>query len=87
MGRPQSNGLIELVDSKSQDSGFFCMQLVSYLNEEVKMGTPEYADPWEVRFTQAKQHRCAYMNKCPIFARTKAKQHKIPVQLSLNFLI
>ena len=85
MGRPQSNGLIELVDSKSQDSGFFCMQLVSYLNEEVKMGTPKYADLWEVRFTQAKLHRCAYMNKCPIFARTKAKQSKTPVQLSLNF--
>ena len=83
MGRPQSNGLIELVDSKSQDSGFFCMQLVSYLNEEVKMGTPKYADLWEVRFTQAKLHRCAYMNKCPIFA--KAKQSKTPVQLSLNF--
>lgn len=85
MGRPQSNGLIELVDSRSQDSGFFCMQLVAYLTEEVKMGTPMYAELWETRFTQAKQHRCAYIHKCPIYARTKAKQSKSPVQLSLDF--
>ena len=31
MGRPTGNGLIELVDEKSQDKGFFCMQLVAHI--------------------------------------------------------
>lgn len=85
MGRPQSNGLIELVDSKSENSGFFCIQLVSYLNEERKMGTPEYADLWEIRFSQAKNHNCAYKDKCPIFAKTKTKKSHVPIQLQLDF--
>ena len=85
MGRPQSNGLIELVDSKSQESGFFCMQLLAYLVEEEKMGTPEYADLWDVRFSQAKAGDCAYRDKCPIYARTLAKHEKKPIQLILNF--
>ena len=85
MGRPQSNGLIELVDSKSENSGFFCIQLVRYLNEERKMGTAEYADLWEVRFSQAKNHNCAYKDKCPIFAKTKAKKSHVPLQLYLDF--
>ena len=82
MGRPQSNGLIELVDSKSKESGFFCMQLVGYLKEEERK-TGE--DLWEKRFSQAKAGNCAYKDKCPIFAKTVAKHGKKPVQLSLNF--
>lgn len=31
MGRPNSNGLVELVDEKTNDKGFFCMDLVSFL--------------------------------------------------------
>lgn len=85
MGRPQTNGLIELVDSKSEERGFFCMRLVSYLNEERQMGTPGYADLWGIRFSQAKNHNCAYKDKCPIFAKTVAKQQHAPVQLQLNF--
>lgn len=85
MSRPQTNGLVEFVDEKSKDRGFFCMQLVAYLNKEVKMGTPKYAELWETRFTQAKLHRCAYMSKCPIFAKTQAKQAKVPVQLTFDF--
>lgn len=86
MGRPQTNGLIELIDAKSHDSGFFCMQLVSYLNQECQMGTYEYADLWDLRFSQAKNHQCAYRNKCPIFAKTIAKQPPPPpLQLQLKF--
>ena len=85
MGRPVGNGLVELVDSKSKESGFFCMQLVSYINEEEKMGNPEYVDVWEIRFSQAKAGQCAYRDKCPIYARTLAKREKKPVQLTLNF--
>ena len=32
--KPKGNGLIELVDDKSQDTGFFCMKLVGFLNKE-----------------------------------------------------
>lgn len=85
MGRPQTNGLIELVDARSEDRGFFCMQLVAYLNEERQMGTPGYADLWGIRFLQAKNHNCAYKDKCPIFAKNVAKQQHAPVQLQLNF--
>lgn len=34
--RPKSNGLIELVDQKSQDRGFFCMKLAAFINQEKK---------------------------------------------------
>lgn len=85
MGRPQTNGLIELVDSKSENRGFFCIQLVAYLNEERQIGTPGYADLWEIRFLQAKNHNCAYKDKCPIFAKTVAKQPHTPVQLQFDF--
>ena len=85
MGKPQTNGIIELVDEKSQDRGFFCMQLVAYLGKEAKPGTSIYAELWDLRFTQAKNHRCAYMNKCPIFARTQGKKPMTPVQLTLDF--
>lgn len=85
MGRPQTNGLIELVDARSEDRGFFCMQLVAYLNEERQMGTPEYSDLWDIRFSQAKNHDCAYKAKCPIYVKTVAKQQHAPVQLQLDF--
>lgn len=85
MGRPTGNGLVELVDGKSQDRGFFCMQLVAYLNEERKMGTPEYSELWDIRFAQAKNHQCAYRGKCPVYARTMAKRAHTPMQLQLNF--
>lgn len=35
-------------------SGFFCMELVSYLNEEAEMGTEFYEVLWHERFAQAK---------------------------------
>ena len=85
MGRPVGNGLIELVDEKSSERGFFCMQLVGYLNEEREIGTPGYADLWDVRFSQAKAGQCAYRDKCPIHARTVAKREKKPLQLTINF--
>lgn len=34
MRKPKGNGLIELVDEKSYDRGFFCMKLVRFLNTE-----------------------------------------------------
>lgn len=83
--KPTGNGLIELVDSKSNESGFFCMQLVGYLNQERDMGTPEYADLWDIRFSQAKSGQCAYRDKCTIYARTKAAHPAKPIQLMLNF--
>lgn len=85
MGRPQTNGLIEIIDAKSHDCGFFCMQLVNYLNQECKMGTSEYADLWDLRFSQAKNHQCAYRSKCPIFAKTKSRMEHNPIQLQIDF--
>ena len=82
MGRPQTNGLIELVDARSEDRGFFCMQLVGYLKEEERKTGD---DLWEKRFSQAKSHDCAYKDKCPIFAKTVAKQQHVPVQLQIDF--
>jgi len=86
MGRPVGNGLIELVDEKSSDHGFFCMKLVGYIGEESKEQlTLDYQDLWELRFSEAKAGRCAYRDACPIHARAVAKRGKQPVQLTLNF--
>lgn len=58
--KPKGNGLVELIDDKTKDKGFFCMRLVAFLNEEVKPGTEEYGVLWEQRLTGAKQGDCAY---------------------------
>ncbi len=77
--KPQNIGLVSLHDEKEDRSGFFCMKLVEFLNEEAEMGTERYADLWEQRFDQAKAGTCAYRERCPIYARTP----KRPRQLSL----
>lgn len=85
MGTPVGNGLVEIFGEKTKERGFFCMKLVGYLNEEVKIGTPEYAELWDKRFDAAKSGQCAYKGKCPIYARTKEKHGRKPVQLCINF--
>lgn len=50
MARPNSNGIVALHDDKESDSGFFCMKLVGYLNEEAEMGTEFYEVLWHERF-------------------------------------
>lgn len=83
MGRPVGNGLIEIVDEKSKERGFFCMKLVDYIIEEEE----ELIDIelWEKRFSEAKAGQCAYGEKCPIYARTITKRGKQPVQLTIKF--
>lgn len=77
---PKGNGLVELHDSKQKEHGFFCMQLVMYLNTEAEMGTERYRELWDERFTAMKLGACAYRYRCPIYART-IKNH--PVQQDL----
>lgn len=84
--RPTGNGLIELVDEKSSDKGFFCMKLAGFIQNESKTQlTLDKQDLWELRFSEAKKGNCAYRNECPIYARTKAAHPAKPIQLMLNF--
>lgn len=83
--RPKGNGLIEIVDEKSKDKGFFCMQLVTFINEDKEAQTMDSQDLWNLRFSQARNHVCAYRGKCHIYARTIAKLEKKPMELSLDF--
>lgn len=86
MGRPQGNGIVEMVDEKSSDRGFFCMQLVGYIMEEHKeQMTLDSQDLYLLRFSEAKDGNCSYRDVCPIYARTIAKHGKKPVQLSIDF--
>ncbi|QCD39696.1 MULTISPECIES: hypothetical protein [Duncaniella] len=71
MARPNGNGIISLHDDKETNHGFFCMKLVSYLNEEAEMGTDVYEELWHERFAQAKAGKCAYREKCPNYAKSK----------------
>lgn len=48
--RPKGNGVIELVDDKSQDKGFFCMKLVGFLNKERNEQGIIPPELWEMRF-------------------------------------
>lgn len=83
--KPKGNGLIELVDDKSQDSGFFCMKLVGFLNKERNDQGIIPPDLWEKRFNEAKAGVCFYRNTCPVYERTR-KAHPIqPRQLTFNF--
>lgn len=85
MGRPRGNGLVEIVDEKSSDRGFFCMKLVGFVTEEMdRLGESSF-DFWHQRFMETKAGACAYRNICPNYARTVAMRRREPVQLSLDF--
>lgn len=86
MGRPTGNGLIELVDEKSHDRGFFCMQLTAFIMKESKECGRPVADLWDERFGEAKNGVCSYRNLCHIYARTMSKQENKVVQLQFEFL-
>lgn len=76
--KPKGNGLVELAGEKTVERGFFCMKLVSFLNEEAEMGTEKYAQLWRQRFDEAKAGQCAYSEKCPIYAKTiKKRGHQL----------
>lgn len=69
MARPQSNGLIEINSSKSDDSGFGCMKLIEYMTQE---GITDWNE-WHYRNNRAAHGECLYKDKCPIYARTANK--------------
>lgn len=71
--RPIGNGLVEIAGERTVERGFFCMKLVSFLNEEEEMGSEEYGRLWHQRFDEGKAGQCAYRDKCPIYAKTANK--------------
>lgn len=80
MGRPQSNGIVELVDEKIDGKGFFCMDLVEFMFGD------ETTKDWEIwleKFTQAKNGECPYRDRCKRYVRTMAKRNNQPIQLKL----
>ena len=80
--KPQSNGLIELVEERSNDKGFFCMDLVSHIMDDPQFdGSWEY---WHKRFFQAAMKQCAYADVCARHASTIAKHGRLPIQLTLE---
>lgn len=72
--KPKGNGLVEIAGERTVEHGFFCIKLVTFLNEEAEMGTEQYAQLWEQRFDEAKSGQCVYSEKCPIYARTIKKR-------------
>lgn len=81
--KPKGNGLVELRDDNTKERGFFCIQLVKFLNEQAELGTPEYAKLWEEGFSAAKAGVCKYREKCHIYQRTAKKgiQQKLEFEL------
>lgn len=80
MGRPQSNGLVELHDAKIDSKVFFCMDLVGFMFGDE---TTKDWDVWHEKFTQAKNGRCPYRDRCQRYARAMAKRDKQPYQLTM----
>lgn len=81
----KSNGLFEsITDKPVKESGFFCMQLVTYINAEAETFEMR-SQIWDERFAQAKSGACHYREQCPIHARTIAKQNKKSAQLNFDF--
>ena len=83
--RPKGNGVIELVDDKSQDKGFFCMKLVGFLNKERNEQGIIPPELWEMRFNEAKSGSCLYRTICPVYERTRKAHSTQPRQLTFNF--
>ena len=77
----QGNGLVELVDERSSDSGWFCMALVAKIRTEANNDPQRIGELWHQRFAEAESGRCFYRLTCAIHART---QEAKPVQLSLD---
>ncbi|MCM1093776.1 MAG: hypothetical protein NC421_07470 [Lachnospiraceae bacterium] len=73
MATPEGNGLVSINGKPQKERGFFCMQLVAYLDEEAEMGTEFYEVLWHERFEAAKRGECPYRDKCPIYKRTVEK--------------
>lgn len=79
--RPQGNGLVEMVDERSTDKGFYCGDLVGFITSDKQFdGSWEY---WHTRFREAAAKRCAYRSVCQRFARTMQNYQAQPIQLSL----
>lgn len=81
MSKPQSNGLVELVDEKQDmdSSSWHCMDFWNFSSNEADKS-------WEAshaRFLAAKSGNCPYKEICPRYARTMAKLRKIPYQTKL----
>ena len=87
MGRPQSNGLVELHDGKLDSKAFMCFDLLNFLHddEDTKGGDKweDNFDAWLEKFMQAKNGNCPYRDKCARYAKTIAKRDKQPHQLKL----
>lgn len=81
MGRPQNNGLVELVDEKPNmdRSSWNCMDFWIFAGDEEDKSW----DASHARFLAAKSGNCPYKGICTRYARTMAKRSKQPVQLSL----
>lgn len=83
MSGTRGNGIVELVDEKRDyDSGFFCMDLVSFITSEGEESGDKSWEFWHDRFEQAKAGCCPYRGKCPRFAQTMSRPRK-PVQLKM----
>lgn len=79
MGTPVSNGLFEVAGGKQpKERGFNCMQLVMFLTDEIREGGDNSWEYWHGRHIEAKEGRCAYRSKCPVFARTMEKRKQEP---------
>ncbi len=81
MGRPKSNGIVELVDEKQNmdNDSWNCMDFHLFaLCEEDKSWEASHA-----RFLAAKSGNCPYKGICPRYARTMTKRSKQSVQPKL----
>lgn len=78
MSRPQGNGLVELVDDKTNDRGFFCMDLVGFMADDE---TTKDWESWHEKFMQAKAGNCPYRDRRPRYASTTAKRNKMQLAL------
>lgn len=82
MAKPNSYGIVALHDDKESNSGFFCIKLIGFLNEEAEMGTESYKVLWHERFAQAKAGECAYRDRCPIYAKSHLRLSSKVVRLN-----
>lgn len=75
--RPQSNGLVEITGEKQpKESGFFCLQLITFLTDEINHGGDNSWEYWHNRHIEASEGNCFYKDRCPIYKRTIEKQKK-----------
>lgn len=68
-------GLVDIrSENNTKERGFFCLQLITFLTDEINHGGSNSLEYWHNRHIEASEGNCFYKDRCHIYKRTIEKQ-------------